>query len=217
VADESGKVRGAIATFNSITELERKTEELEQALVLLEKSRDETRLRNDELQVLATCDPLTGAVNRRAFMERAELEFETAVRNDRKLCCVMADIDHFKRVNDEHGHSMGDEVIRRLAQELISEWPNRELVCRFGGEEFCMLLTDTGVEGGVTLAARLRRTVAAEGFAPIPITVSFGVSSRAFGAPRFYDLLNQADEALYASKENGRNRVTRYDQIGSAA
>ena len=217
VAEESGKVRGAIATFNSITELERKTEELEQALVLLEKSRDETRLRNDELQVLATCDPLTGVVNRRSFMERAELEFATAERDDRELCCVMVDIDHFKRVNDDHGHSMGDEVIRRLAQELVAEWHERELVCRYGGEEFCMLLTDTSAETGVALASRLRRSIAAEGFAPVPITASFGVTSRAFGAPRFYDLLNQSDEALYASKENGRNRVTCYDQISSAA
>jgi diguanylate cyclase (GGDEF)-like protein len=218
VAEESGKARGAIATFDSITELERKTEELERALVLLEKSRDETRLRNDELQVLATCDPLTGIVNRRAFMERAELEFEMAARGDRQLCCVMVDIDHFKRVNDEHGHSMGDEVIRRLAQELVADWrDDRELVCRFGGEEFCMLLTDTDTEGAAALAGRLRRSIAADGFAAVPVTASFGVSSRAFGARRFYDLLNQADEALYASKENGRNRVTCYDKIGSAA
>ncbi len=80
-----------------------------------------------------------------------------------------------------------------------------------------MLLTDTDAEGAIALTARLLRSIAADGFAPVPITASFGVSSRAFGAPRFYDLLNQADEAMYASKENGRNRVTCYDQIGSAA
>jgi len=213
VADEKGKTRGTIATFDSITEIDRKTEELEQALALLEKSRDEARLRNEELQVLATCDPLTGIVNRRAFMERAELEFATAERDGRKLCCIMVDIDHFKRVNDDHGHSTGDEVIRRLAQELVTEWRDRELVCRFGGEEFCLLLTDTDSAGGVALASRLRRSIAAENFAPVPVTASFGVSELAFGAPRFYDLLNQADQALYSSKENGRNRVTRFDEI----
>ena len=217
VADESGKARGAIATFDRITTLERKTEELERALVELEKSRDETRLRNDELQVLATCDPLTGIVNRRAFMENAELAFETAARDGRKLCCVMVDIDHFKRVNDDHGHLMGDEVIRRLAQALVAEWQDRELVCRFGGEEFCILATDTDADEGVALASRLRRTIAADGFAPVPVTASFGVSSRAFGADRFSELLNQADEALYASKDKGRNRVTRYDRIESFA
>ncbi|MBW2421024.1 MAG: diguanylate cyclase [Deltaproteobacteria bacterium] len=217
VADESGKARGAIATFDSVTQLEQKTEELEKAMVELEKSRDETRLRNEELQVLATCDPLTGIVNRRAFMERAELEFATAARDGRQLACVMIDIDHFKRVNDDHGHSTGDEVIRRLAQGLVAEWRDRDLVCRLGGEEFCMLLTDTDAEGGVALAMRTRRSIAADGFAPVPITASFGVSSRAFGASEFYELLNQADEALYASKENGRNRVTCYDQIQSSA
>jgi diguanylate cyclase (GGDEF)-like protein len=215
VAEESGKARGAIATFDNVTKLERKTDELEQALVLLEKSRDETRLRNDELQVLATCDPLTGIVNRRAFIERAELEFDTAVRMGSELCCVMVDIDHFKLVNDRHGHSMGDEVIRRLAQELVAEWRDRELVCRFGGEEFVLLLTDTDIETGYALASRLRRSISAEGFAPVPVTASFGVSSLASGAPRFYELLNQADEALYAAKASGRNRVTRYDRIGA--
>ena len=213
VTEESGKARGAIATFDNVTELERKTEELEQALALLEKSRDETRLRNDELQVMATCDPLTGAVNRRAFMQKAELEFETAVRDGRELCCVMVDIDHFKRVNDEHGHSTGDEVIRRLAQELVSAWHDRELVCRYGGEEFCMLLAETDAEGGVALASRLCRSIAAEGFAPVPLSASFGVSSLASGASRFQDLLDQADQALYASKKNGRNQVTRWEDI----
>ena len=150
-------------------------------------------------------------------MERAQLEFESAVRDGRKLCCVMVDIDHFKRVNDDHGHLMGDEIIRRLAQALVSEWPDREWVCRFGGEEFCLLATDTDIDGGEALASRLRRTIASEGFAPVQITASFGVSSLADEAPSFDDLLNQADEALYASKENGRNRVTCYSQIGSAA
>ena len=213
IAEESGKARGAIATFNNITVLERKTEQLEQALVMLEKSRDETRLRNEELQILATCDPLTGLSNRRAFMVKAELEFETAMREGRELCCVMADIDHFKLVNDNHGHSMGDEVICRLAQGLTAAWKDRESVCRFGGEEFCMLLIDTDVEAAVSLVERLRRSIAATGFAAVPVTASFGVSSLKFGATRFYDLLDQADQALYASKENGRNRVTRYDAI----
>jgi len=220
VAEESGQARGTIATFDNITEPERNRAEFEMALVTIEKSRDEIRLqndeirlRNDELQAMAMCDPLTGISNRRAFMGRAELEFETAVRNDRKLCCLMVDIDHFKRVNHNHGHLTGDEVIRRMAEELVSEWPSQELVCRYGGEEFCMLLTDTDVEEAVALASRLRRRIAAEGFAAVPVTASFGLTSLAFGASRFTDLLNQADEALYASKEDGRNRVTRYDQI----
>jgi len=217
VAEESGEARGVMATFDSITEIERKTEQLEQALAMLEKSRDEARLRNEELQVLATCDPLTGLSNRRAFMVQAELEFKTAVRDGRNLCCVMADIDHFKLVNDEHGHSMGDEVICRLAQELASNWQDREMVCRFGGEEFCMVMTNTDAKAAVVLVDRIRRSIAAEGFAPVPVTASFGISSLAFGATRFYDLLDQADQALYASKNSGRNRVTCFDAIEQAS
>jgi diguanylate cyclase (GGDEF)-like protein len=212
VGEESGTARGAIATFNSITALERKTEQLEQALAMLEKSRDESRLRNEELQVLATCDPLTGLSNRRAFMQKAEMEFEAAARDGQSLCCVMVDIDHFKRVNDAHGHSTGDEVICRVAQELATEWRDRETVCRFGGEEFCMV-GNMDIESAVALADRLRRSIAAEGFAPVPVTASFGISSVTSGADSFYNLLDQADQALYASKEGGRNRVTRYDEI----
>ena len=216
VAEESGKPRGAIVTFDNVTELEQKTVQLEQALVTIEKSRDEIRMRNDELQVMATCDPLTGLANRRSFMQRAELEFETAVRASSKLCCLMIDIDHFKSVNDDHGHVMGDEILSRLAQELARACRDRELVCRYGGEEFCILLTEAEMEEAADLAERLRRTIAAEGFASFPVTVSFGVSSVSFGAMRFIDLLNQADQALYASKENGRNRVTRFDEIKAA-
>jgi diguanylate cyclase (GGDEF)-like protein len=150
-------------------------------------------------------------------MAQAELEFETAMRDGRHLCCVMADIDHFKRVNDEHGHSMGDEVICRLAQEFASGWPDREMVCRFGGEEFCMLMTNTDAREAVGLVDRIRRSIAAEGFAPVPVTASFGVSSLASGATRFYDLLDQADQALYVSKDSGRNRVTLFDSIEEAS
>lgn len=213
IVEESGKARGAIATFDSITVLERKTEQLEKAMAMLEKSRDEARLRNEELQVLATCDPLTGLSNRRAFMSRAELEFAAAIRNQKEMFCVMVDIDHFKLVNDKHGHSMGDDVICRLAQGLSAVCQNRETLCRFGGEEFCMLLTDIEMEAAVKFVENLRRTVAAQGFAPIPITASFGLSAISFGAPRFYDLLDQSDQALYASKEKGRNCLTRFDEI----
>ena len=231
VGDGRDRVRGAIVTFDDITALEKKSAELEHALMvgelksaeleealeMLEKSRDEIRTQNDELLVLARCDPLTGISNRRSFMEKAELEFETAKREGRHLSVLMADIDHFKRVNDDHGHSVGDEVICRTAEALMAEVPDRACVCRYGGEEFCVLLIDTNTAKASTVGERLRRTMAAGGFASVPVTASFGVSSVAFGADRFQDLVNQADEALYASKEGGRNRVTCWNAIGSAA
>lgn len=204
------KVRGAIATFDDITKLEAKSRELEEALALLEKSRDEIRLQNDELRVLARCDPMTGAANRRSFLETSEAVLSVAAQSNEPLSCVMIDIDHFKRVNDDHGHATGDEVIRRVSRVLIDQTSDDEAVCRYGGEEFCVLLRNHGLEEATAMAERWRRTIAAEGFTVVPVTASFGVTSLRQGADDVYRLIDQADQALYFSKESGRNRVTRY-------
>lgn len=231
VGDEGDKVRGAIVTFDDITALEKKSAELEEALMvgeaksaeleealqMLSKSRDEIRLQNDELSVLARCDPLTGISNRRSFMEKAELEFEAAQREGQVLSVIMTDIDHFKLVNDDHGHAVGDEIIKRTAEELLAEVPDRACVCRYGGEEFCLLLIGSDTDKAASLAERLRRTMASAGFASVPITLSFGVSSLNFGAPSLPLMINQADEALYYSKNSGRNRVTCFNAMNETS
>ncbi len=214
VLDGAGKMRGAIASFDDITQLEAKSRELENALALLEKSRDEIRLQNDELRVLARRDPLTGAANRRSFLETGEIEVEAAQRRGDDLCCVMVDIDHFKRVNDDHGHQTGDEVIRAVATALLSQSPDGERVCRYGGEEFCVLLPGMSPEEARSMAERWRRSIGADGFAAVPITASFGLASlREHGADSLYTLVDQADQALYVSKQTGRNRVTGFEQV----
>ena len=124
VGDPDGPVRGAIATFDDITMLEDKSRQLEDALAELEKTRDEVQLHNDELRVLAKCDPLTGVSNRRSFMGYAEHQFESASSESSNLAVIIVDIDHFKRVNDEHGHVLGDEGIQRVAQELLAKHSN---------------------------------------------------------------------------------------------
>lgn len=215
VLDGWGQPKGAIATFDDATELERKTTALEEALGELEKSRDEIRLQNDELQVLARRDPLTGVANRRAFMARLESQLAAARRAGRELCCLMVDIDHFKRTNDEHGHTMGDEVIQRVAQALAAEMGSSEEVCRYGGEEFCVAIDEGGLEQAMRVAERVHKKVQLPGFARVPVAVSVGVSSTRWGARTVLELIEQADEALYASKQRGRNRVTRFDQVGS--
>jgi diguanylate cyclase (GGDEF)-like protein len=164
--------------------------------------------------VLARCDPLTGVQNRRYFLEHFETIFEAARAEGRSLCCIMVDIDLFKRINDEHGHVAGDEVIRRVAEVLQTELRATDAICRYGGEEFLLLLRDAGVERGLVVAERLRRRVAAPAFARVPVTASFGVSSSEFGATSSEELITQADDALYASKGAGRDRVTRWDGIG---
>jgi diguanylate cyclase (GGDEF)-like protein/PAS domain S-box-containing protein len=210
VLDGWGRAKGAIATFDDVTELEQSRTRLEQALGELEKSRDEIRLQNEELQIMARRDPLTGVANRRAFMSQFEGLFEEAAREGRKLSCVMADVDHFKSVNDSHGHAAGDEVIRRIAEGLVAEAPTPDLVCRYGGEEFCVGLPDLSLDEAAALADRVRRRVEAPGFTRVPVTLSFGVSAVGLGADDAAGLIDQADEALYVSKGAGRNRVTRF-------
>ena len=217
VLDGWGRPKGAIATFDDATELERKSRALEEALGELEKSRDEIRLQNDELQVLARRDPLTGVANRRAFLARLENELAASLRSGRELCCLMVDIDHFKRINDQHGHAMGDEVIQRVAQALAAEMGSSEEVCRYGGEEFCVTVADAGLDQALRVAERIHKKVQLPGFARVPVAVSIGVSSTRWGARTASDLIEQADEALYASKQTGRNRVTRFDRLPAAS
>jgi diguanylate cyclase (GGDEF)-like protein len=214
VLDGWGHPKGAIVTFDDATELERKTAALEEALGELEKSRDEIRFQNEELQVLARRDPLTGVANRRAFLSQLEEQLTATRRSDRELCCLMVDIDHFKRVNDEHGHAMGDEVIQLVAQALATEMGASEKVCRYGGEEFCLALADTPMDQAMRLADRVNKKVQLPGFARVPVAVSIGVSTTRSGSRTIAELIDQADQALYAAKQQGRNRVIRFDQMG---
>lgn len=212
VLDGWDRSKGAIATFDDVTELVQKRQELEEMLKILEQSQDEIRLQNEQLRVQATRDPLTGVANRREYMAAFEAGFAAAKETDQNYACIMADIDLFKKVNDTHGHPMGDEVIKCVAGALSSVVRSTDSVCRYGGEEFLIVLPGASVESGVQVAERIRTMIDSEGFAPIPVTASFGVASIVFGAADSDELINQADEALYASKQGGRNRVTRWDQ-----
>ena len=206
VLDGWEKAKGAIVTFDDVTELELKTVELE-------KSRDEIRLHAQEMEVLAKRDPLTGVANRRAFMEWAEAELAAAQAQGSHFCCLMSDIDHFKKINDNHGHPMGDDVIRRVAELFANEVRSSDSVCRYGGEEFCIAFPGTPTDAAFQVAERLREEVGTPGFAQVPVTMSFGVVSNESGATTLSGMLDQADKALYASKEGGRNRVTRFDEV----
>jgi len=215
VLDGWGKAKGAIATFKDVTQLERQQKELEEALCALEKSRDEIRFQYEELEVLASTDVLTGIANRRTLMDRFEDQFKKSHEKQAPLCCLMVDIDHFKKVNDEYGHGVGDEVISRVADALKDHTRSMDIAGRYGGEEFCVVLVGVSPDIAVTVAERIRKTIAAPGFARVPIAVSIGVSSIEFGADSPSQLMEQADQGLYASKNGGRNRVTRYDEIGT--
>ncbi len=210
ICDERCGKRGAIATFDDVTELDRQSVQLREMLHQLELSRDEIRRQNQELEQLATKDPLTGCLNRRAFFERLQTEFLLSQRHNRDLACIMLDLDHFKAINDQHGHSVGDQVLQMVAETLRSSLRITDAVCRYGGEEFCILLPSTGAEKATVVADHARRQVAEKRVQDVQVTASFGVCGLTAGITEPQQLLDRADQALYLAKDRGRNQVVRW-------
>ena len=175
--------------------------------LLLHKERAE-----GEAQRLATMDPLTGAYNRRTFHEIAEREMARARRAGQPLSLVMLDIDHFRAVNEKHGNRIGDETIQRFADVVRSALRKEDMLVRYGGEEFVVLLPEVPGPGAVVVAGRIRRAVAASpievGGERLSLTASLGVAARLDEGPESIDeLLDRAGSALQLAKERGRNRV----------
>lgn len=165
-----------------------------------------------EMHRLATTDELSGLANRRSFLERGEGLLERCRRTDHRLAVLMADIDHFKRINDSRGHAIGDLVIRAIADLLHVGVQEPDLTGRLGGEEFALLLTGLDLREAGQRAEALRRKVTELDLAPdgipLPVSVSFGVATVKADDPDLAQALSRADAALYASKHGGRNRVT---------
>ena len=210
ILDGRGAVRGVIITFDDVTELETKNTQLEKTVTELEDVRQKIIAQNAELQILATRDPLTGCYNRRAFFELYERALGAAQNQRSELSCIMADIDKFKSINDTHGHAIGDKVIKIVAEVLQTNCRAEDLVGRYGGEEFCMVMPGMHAEQAVQAAERIRETVENSGYrftSGLQITISLGVSYVGLGASSPLELTNQADKALYRAKQTGRNRV----------
>ncbi|MDX1593638.1 MAG: diguanylate cyclase [Gammaproteobacteria bacterium] len=180
------------------------------ALVLAVRDITEHKEMEARLRHLASTDPLTGIANRRYFMERGRAEQARALRYDQPLSVMMLDVDHFKRINDTHGHDVGDQALKALTAECGHALRASDLLGRLGGEEFALLLPSTSREGGAILAERIRGRIEAMRI-PLPsgelaFTVSIGICTLD-GDESFDALLNRADKALYAAKHGGRNRV----------
>jgi two-component system cell cycle response regulator len=168
------------------------------------------RLRQREAEIVAVSltDPLTGVGNRRRLDQAMAAEIARAARSGTKLCAFIADLDHFKRVNDTYGHEAGDNVLAAFGGLLRRSTRVTDIVARFGGEEFVMLLPDTELAQAVASAERIRAALAAERVEPLPdpVTASFGVAELAAGETAAA-LMQRADKALYQAKQAGRNRV----------
>ena len=160
---------------------------------------------------MAMTDPLTKALNRRAFFRFAEREVLRASRHSKPLTALMFDIDHFKRVNDVHGHAVGDEVLTRLVSCVTQNIRDEDLLGRLGGEEFALVLPETEPLRAAILANRLREAVSDLSFdgkhGAFNVTISIGISEPGFADIDIMHALERADAALYKAKQNGRNRV----------
>ncbi len=219
IMDESKKMRGAMATFNDETALQQANSVLVDMVDKLKNSQEQAKTQNAELQRLATQDPLTNCLNRRSFFERTDLAWAKSVAESQPLSCIMTDIDHFKSINDKFGHTVGDQVIEHVAKLLTSSFRKTDLICRYGGEEFCILMPGAELGQAVKVAEQARAAIAKavggklKTKEPFEVTSSFGVSSLTHGAKDIAELINQADKALYQSKQSGRNKVSRWDQV----
>ena len=166
----------------------------------------------EQIRQLATHDDLTGLLNRRAMLDRMQLEQRRSLRSGSPLLIAQLDIDHFKAVNDTHGHAAGDLVLQSFADTVRRNVRDTDVLARWGGEEFVLLLCDTPAADAVTLMERLRQAVqamqvpVAQGGQPITVTVSIGLARHTPADP-LAGTLERADQALYAAKAGGRNRV----------
>jgi diguanylate cyclase (GGDEF)-like protein len=191
------RMRAAIRIVDTQAELARRNAELETA--------------NRRLQELASTDELTGLANRRAGLERLQEYWDAASRHHHPLSCALIDVDHFKQLNDTYGHSMGDHVLREVSAVFARGRRSSDVVCRYGGEEFLLVLPHETAEGAMLAAARCRELIESHhislGALSLSVTVSIGVAQRTSAIENAAQLLRAADDALYAAKENGRNTV----------
>jgi diguanylate cyclase (GGDEF)-like protein len=176
----------------------------------LTKKLSETRHRIEEM---AITDTLTGLYNRRHVMERFTEEMERARRLQKDLCCILIDIDYFKRINDTYGHLVGDQALREVSKILTRTIRIYDIAGRYGGEEFLIILPDTGFQDAHTLAERIRTDIKAHPVAKsdltpaIPVTVSLGIATMIDADISVDTMIKRADEGLYKAKASGRDTV----------
>jgi diguanylate cyclase (GGDEF)-like protein len=209
-----GVVRAFLTTrsFSTIYSQEEMMARLAEAMARTESVLGELRRSNETLERLAATDPLTGADNRRRFIEHVEIEIQRVKRGGAPFCVLALDLDNFKSVNDRYGHQVGDDVLKGFVQTCIAEIRPYDGVARVGGEEFMVLLPEAVLEAALVVAERLRTAVASASFQSgvqrlTGVTVSIGIAQSGSDGDAIDDILRVADERLYSAKHQGRNRV----------
>jgi diguanylate cyclase (GGDEF)-like protein len=183
----------------------------EQAVVWVASNITERHQLQGRLQALSETDELTGVCNRRKLLAELEQAFAGFKRYNTPLALIIFDIDHFKSVNDQHGHIVGDQVLRELAQACQANLRTPDTLGRFGGEEFALVLPNTSLDAALYLAERLRldcqQSTYGQGAEAVKITISIGVSTASTADRSTTDLLQRSDDALYQAKHAGRNSI----------
>lgn len=215
---------GAVVAHDDVTERKRVEERLAtQNEELLELNR-RTQALQAALRVEASTDALTGLLNRRQLDRRTAEAVRVARRYGRPLACLMVDLDHFKDVNDTFGHQVGDDALREVGHRLRLTCRRSDVIGRYGGEEFVILLPETDAEGAMVMAERIRDAIASPPFvarhreieSEVPLAASVGVASFGEGARDRLMLYAAADSALYAAKRGGRNQVAAAVEVANA-
>jgi diguanylate cyclase (GGDEF)-like protein len=218
ITDANEVVRGVIVTLDDVTLLHDTNEELNRSVAKLQESERRISWQNQQLQLLASTDALTGCLNRRAFLAEAEKRLREAMFDRRPVCVLMVDADHFKGINDRFGHVVGDRVLVGLAETFRQICGEAGAVGRYGGEEFCIVLSGRGGLEVERLAELIRLRVSQqEDWLPARqhVTVSIGLAVGQ-GEASVDQLIRRADQALYAAKAAGRNRIVAWQDSAVA-
>ncbi len=212
VLDESGNIVEVLSIGNDITQQRQAEEELKHAYQLLQAQHNDIVALQEEMRDLAIRDPLTGVFNRRYLEETLAREISRCERELSPLSIIMLDVDHFKIINDRFGHQAGDAVLRALARFLSRQTRTEDVVCRYGGEEFLVVLPGTPLQNAAERAEEWRVAIEKQIFyfadQKIQLTISLGVGALGQQGGGYYDLIAVADSELYAAKNGGRNRVS---------
>jgi diguanylate cyclase (GGDEF)-like protein len=199
-------------SFSTIYSQEELMSRLAEAMAGTQSALEEVQRSNQKLERLATTDPLTGAGNRRQFIERIGAEIVRAKRSGAPLSLLSLDLDHFKKINDSRGHIIGDEVLCGFVRKCLEAIRPYDSVARVGGEEFMVLLPGTTLDSACVVGERLRLAIEADAFEvgnrpPIDVTISVGVSEFGRDGDTLDEFLSVADKRLYRAKHEGRNCV----------
>jgi diguanylate cyclase (GGDEF)-like protein len=211
---------GRLMVFRDITEHKQVEKRLRYVNDRLQSHLIEIGVLQSKLREQAIRDPLTNLFNRRYLEETLDRELSRASREDYPVCIIMIDLDHFKRINDTHGHEAGDLVLKAIGVTLAEQSRRGDFACRYGGEEFVIVMPNVGLETAYERAGELRQSLnllsVPYGYFSLSVTISMGIACYPENGQTRDAILRAADQAMYAAKDAGRDHILSYSQLGTS-